>query len=92
METKKQREVATLEENIKAYEKQQKDLEKHYEGKYVVFYDGEKINTFDSFDAAARDAVRRFGRGPYLIRQVGQKEIRLSSAAMFALAQEHAQS
>ena len=90
METEKQIEVATLEENIKAYQKQLKDLMEHYEGKYVIFHDRKRINTFDSFDAAAREAIRLFGDGPYLIRQVGQEEIRLSSSVLFTLAQEHA--
>lgn len=92
MEAEKQGRVATLAENIKAYEEQQEVLEEYYEGKYVIFHDGKKINTFDSFDAAARHAVSRFGRGPYLIRQVGQEKIRLSSSIIFALAQEHASS
>ena len=79
--------IASLEENIKAYEAQREKLEEYYKGKYVIFYNREKIDSFDSFDAAAREAVRRFGRGPYLIRKVGQEKIHLPSSVMFAHAQ-----
>lgn len=60
-----------LETEIAAYEAKRVELERHYKGKFVIFHDGEFIGAFDSFDAAADEAVRRFGRGPYLIRQVG---------------------
>ena len=81
--------AASVQDNIRAYEARQEEMEKYYMGKYVVFYNREKIDTFDTFDAAAREAIRRFGRGPYLIRKVGQREIRLSSLHLFARAQEH---
>lgn len=86
MKAEKQGKVATLEENIKAYEEQQKDLEEHYKGKYVIFYNRERIGSFDSFDAAAREAIRLFGDGPYLIREVGQEKIRLSSSVLLSYA------
>ncbi|MCY4033545.1 MAG: hypothetical protein OXF09_06455 [Hyphomicrobiales bacterium] len=83
MNQQKQSQPATLEENIRAYEAQQEELEKYYKGKYVVFYNCERIDSFDNFDNAAREAVRRFNRGPYLIRKVGEKEIiRLPSSVI----------
>jgi hypothetical protein len=60
-----------LETEIAAFESHQKELEQHHNGKYVVFHGEEFVGAFDTFDAAAREAVNRFGRGPYLIRQVG---------------------
>lgn len=87
MKTKKQPKVATLEENIEAYEARQEEMEKYYMGKYVVFYNREKIDSFDSFDsfeAAAEEAILRFGAEPYLIRQVGRKVIHLPASIMFA--------
>jgi len=50
-------------------------LEKHHMGKFVVIYDGEFINAFDTFDNAAKEAVGRFKSGPYLIRQVGSERV-----------------
>ena len=62
---------AELERNIEAYEAMRETLEQHHLRKFVVFHDAGFIGSFDSFHNAAREAVRRFGRGPYLIRQVG---------------------
>ena len=59
---------------IEAYEQMRADLEKHHMGKHVIIKDGKLIGAFDTFDAAARDALQRFGRGPYLIRQVGSPD------------------
>jgi hypothetical protein len=63
--------VATIDEEIRAYERMQATLEKHHLGKYVVVHDGQLIGAFDTLDAAAKEAADRFGSGPYLIRQVG---------------------
>ena len=40
-------------------------------GKWVVFYDEELVGTYDTDREAVGTAIERFGRGPYLIRQVG---------------------
>ena len=60
-----------LQENIKAFEAMLTTLEEHHLHKYVVFHEGAFIGAYDTFRTAAREAVRRFGSGPYLIRQVG---------------------
>jgi hypothetical protein len=60
-----------LETEIRAYEAKREELERHHKGKFVVFHGEEFVGAFDDFDKAAAEAVRRFGRGPYLIRQVG---------------------
>ena len=56
---------------IEAYEAQRAELERTYLGKFVVFTGQDFIGAWDTLDAAATEAVARFGRGPYLIRQVG---------------------
>lgn len=78
--------AASLEENIAAYEARRQEMERRHKGKYALFYNREKIGCFDTFDAAAREAIRRFGRGPYLIRKVGRKQIRLPASTVFARA------
>lgn len=72
-----------LKDDIIAYEAMRSDLEAKYLGKWVLLYDRALINTFDSFHAAAQEAVRKYGRGPYLIRKVGAAAVTLSAAVMY---------
>jgi hypothetical protein len=60
-----------LETEIRAYEAKREELERHYKGKFVVFHGEDFVGAYDNFNKAATEAVRLFGRGPYLIRQVG---------------------
>lgn len=80
---------ASLEQNIEAYEAMRETLEEHHLHKFVVFHDAKFIDSFDSFHNAARDAVRRFGQGPYLIRQVGAPT-RMAMPASVAFRPVHA--
>lgn len=73
----------TLDTEIKAYELRRKELEEHYRGKFVVFKGSEFVGHWDTLDAAATEAVRRFGRGPYLIRQVGAPSPTLPASVMY---------
>ena len=57
---------------IATYENLQSTLEADHFSKWVVMYDEELIGTYETFEEAADDAVGKFGRGPYLIRQVGE--------------------
>jgi hypothetical protein len=60
-----------LEMEIQAYESKRDELERYYAGKFVVIRGSDLIGAFDTFANAAAEAVSKFGRGPYLIRQVG---------------------
>ena len=64
--------VATLTENITAYEAMQNTLEADHWAQYVVFYDGQLQGIFKEFQPAIEFAAERWGRGPYLIREVGR--------------------
>ena len=61
----------TLDYNIRTFDNMSDELNQHHAGKFVLVYDGNFIASYDNFDNAAKEAVKRFGRGPYLIRQVG---------------------
>lgn len=76
--------MADLDTEIRAFERLQPQLEAEYMGRWVLIHDGELINTFDSFELAAEDAVKRFGRGPFLIRQVGAQPEALPISVVFA--------
>ena len=62
--------TSDLERNIQAYEAMEVDLFKHHTNQWVLIHGGELMDTFDTLDDAATEALRQFGRGPYLIRQV----------------------
>ncbi len=72
-----------LDKELTAYENLRQQLEAHAMGKWVVVHDQELVGTYDSFDAAAKEAVNRFGRGPYLIPQVGAPSITLPASVMY---------
>ena len=72
-----------LETEIAAFTAMKAKLEEHHSGKWVVFHGETFVDTFDSFETAAREAVRRFGAGPYLIRQVGGPPLTPPASAMY---------
>lgn len=75
---------AKLDIEIAAYEGMQSDLEADHWGEWAVFYGGELQGTFWDFQKAANAAVTQFGRGPYLIRQVGApQEIHLPASLLY---------
>jgi hypothetical protein len=74
---------ATIDREIEAFESRRAELEARHLGKWVVFHNTEFIGAYESFELAAEEAVARFGRGPYLIRQVGAPPMVLSSAVMY---------
>lgn len=75
--------MAELRDDIAAYDTMRADLESDCLGQWVLFHNQRLEGKFDSFDKAARDAVHRFGRGPYLIRQVGAGSITLPASVMY---------
>ena len=75
--------MAELDQEIAAYEGMSKELEAHHMGKWVLIHDLKLIAVYESFESAAEDAVGRFGRGPYLIRQIGAPPITLPASVMY---------
>ncbi|HKF51033.1 MAG TPA: hypothetical protein VKB26_01870 [Candidatus Acidoferrales bacterium] len=74
-----------IEAEISAYADMREQLEQTHMGKWVLLHDRKLIGIFDSFDAAAEEAVKRFGTGPYLIRQVGAPPVSLPASVMYHL-------
>jgi hypothetical protein len=74
-----------IREDIAAYEQMEPTLTAEYMGRWVLIHDGQLIKDFNSFDEAAKDAVSRFGRGPYLIRQVGAPSITLPASVVYRI-------
>ena len=72
-----------LAQELNAFERRREELEKNYPGKFVVFKGSDFVGAWDTLDAAAAEAVRQFGRGPYLIRQVGALPPNLPASVLF---------
>lgn len=74
-----------LDKDLAAFETKRADLEAHGNLKWAVFHDAKLIGLYDSFDVAAAEAVSRFGRGPYLIRQVGAPEFTMPASVAYRI-------
>jgi hypothetical protein len=75
--------MVELRDEIAAYEAMRGDLEARFLGKWALVHDRKLIDTYNSFDDAAKEAVQRFGRGPYLIRQIGAPPITLPASVRY---------
>jgi len=72
-----------IDNEIAAYDKIREDLELHHMGKWVLIHEAQVVDIFDKFEDAATVAVARFGRGPYLIRQVGAPPVVLPASVVY---------
>ena len=59
-----------LKKELETYEQMRASLEAKYTDEWVVVHGDELVGVYRDFKDAAREAGQRFGRGPYLIRQV----------------------
>jgi len=72
-----------LDREIAAYETMRADLENRHMGEWALVFNEKLIGIYPSFDEAAQVAVREFGRGPYLIRQVGASPIIMPASVVY---------
>ena len=72
-----------IDKEIEHYKKIQNDLELNNMSKWVLIYNQKLIGIYDSFESAAEEAVCKFGRGPYLIRRVGEPPLTLPASVMY---------
>lgn len=75
--------MTSLVKEMAAYEEMRAHLEIEHLGEWVVFYEETLIGTYPTFQEAAADATQRFGRGPYLIRKVGEGPIKLPASVLY---------
>ena len=75
--------MTALSDEISAYEKMRNDLETDHFGEWALVYHGDLVGTYESFELAADEAVRKFGKGPYLIRQIGVSAPSLPASVLY---------
>ena len=75
--------MADLDSELAAFEGMRAGLESRHMGQWVLIHNQELVGNFASFEDAAKSAVVKFGRGPYLIRQVGASSVVLPASVMY---------
>ena len=76
--------MAILQREYAVYEENRAELEARHLGKWVVICGDTFLEVYDTFQIAADQAAQKFGRGPYLIEEIGRDyEPRLPSSVMY---------
>ena len=75
--------MTTIDEEIAAYEAMQAKLESEHMGEWVMMRERKLVGLFPTAEAASAEAIKLFGRGPYLIRQVGAPPLRLPVSVIY---------
>ena len=60
-----------LELETRIFERHKVEFERDHNLEWVVIHGDDYVRLFNDFQLAADAAVRKFGRGPYLIKQIG---------------------
>ena len=82
--------MSELTKEIAAYERMRNELETDHLGKWVLVHDEALVGIYATFEEAAAEAVQQFGRGPYLIREIGAAPITLPASVLYHPVQDHA--
>ena len=75
--------MSTLEQEILAYDEMRADLEENHFNEWVVVRHGKVACHYDNPEECLQFAIEHFGRGPYLVRQVGAPPESLPVSALF---------
>ena len=75
--------MENLDKEIALYEREKSKLENDHLGEWVLIHNAKIISVYKTFELAAQDAVKRFGSGPYLIRQIGATQIILPASVVY---------
>ena len=75
--------MTELKKEIEAFEAMRVNLESKYLGRWVVFHNKELVGDYESLSDAATDALKKFGRAPYLIRRVGVEAFTLPASVLY---------
>jgi len=73
----------TLLREIEAYEPLRPELETEHLGKWALVHDGQLIGVYSEFEEAADAACQKFGKGPYLIKQIGDPPVIPPSSMLY---------
>ena len=71
-----------LKTEIAYYDEHAEELLLTYPNRFVLIHGDELISTFESHAEAVGEGVRRYGRGPFLVRRTGAKQLVLTAPAL----------
>ena len=77
--------MAVLESEIARYGSMREELEREHMSEWALIHDNALIGTYRTFEDAGTEAVKRFGRGPYLIRKIGAPPMTLPASVLYRL-------
>jgi len=77
--------MASLDDEIAAFNEMKGALEAKHHGEWVVVHDLKLFGTFQSFQQAANRALKTLGLGPYLIRRIGASPVPLPVPILYSL-------
>ncbi len=75
--------MADIQDEIAAFEAIQTKLEAEHLREWVLMRDRSVIGFFPSFESAAAEGLKRFGRSSYLIREIGAEPIKLPVSVIY---------
>ena len=75
--------MSELTKEIAAYERLRSGLETDHPGKWALVHDEVLEGVYDSFQDAADVAIRKWGRGPYLIKEIGAGPLTLPASVLY---------
>ena len=81
--------MSILSKEISAYERMKTGLEVDHLGEWALVHDEILVGKFETFEDAADHAVANFGRGPYLIREIGAAPITLPISVVWQSEPSH---
>lgn len=73
----------SIQGEIAAFTAMQSKLEAEHMGEWILMRDAKVVGFYQTFEVAAAEAVRLFGRGPYLIREIGAPPMQLPASVMY---------
>ena len=71
-----------LERENATYERLRNTLEAEHRSEWALIRGETYVGAFPTFEDALREAGRRFGRGPFLIREIGAPPLRFPGSVL----------
>ena len=71
-----------LKAEIAYYDEYAEELLLKHPNRFVLIHGNQLIGDFESRSEAVGEGVRRYGRGPFLVRRTGDKQIVLTAPAL----------